>query len=79
MIILLPPHTAESVSGYMDGYGIIKLAAVSSFTRAVSTCVGQPVCNKLTILLQGCYKVATNLKVCHNLVPNWLFLYGIHC
>ena len=41
MIILLPPHTAESVSSYMDGYGIIKLAAVSSFTRAVSNCVGQ--------------------------------------
>ena len=39
--ILLSRHTAESVSGNMDGYGIIQLAAVSSFTPAISTCVGQ--------------------------------------
>ena len=41
MIILLPPQTAESVSGYMNGYGIIQLVAASSFTPAVSACVCQ--------------------------------------
>ena len=41
MIILLPCHTVESVSGYMDGFGIIHLAAVSRFTPLVSTCVCQ--------------------------------------
>ena len=39
VIILLPPQTAESVSGYMNGYGIIQLVAASRFTPAVSACV----------------------------------------
>ena len=41
VIILLPWQTAESVSGYMDGFGIIHLAAASIFTPSVSTCVCQ--------------------------------------
>ena len=41
VIILLPPQTAESVSGYMNGYGIIQLVAASRFTPAVSACVCQ--------------------------------------
>ena len=41
VIILLPPQTAESVSGYMNGYGIIQLVAASRFTPAISACVCQ--------------------------------------
>ena len=41
VIILLPPQTAESVSGYMNGYGIIQLVAAPRFTPAVSACVCQ--------------------------------------
>ena len=41
IIIFIYNISEESVSCYMDGYGIIQLVAASSFTPAVSTCVCQ--------------------------------------
>ena len=64
MIILLPPHTAESVSGYMDGYGIIKLAVVSSFTRAVSTCVVSTLPNISAVARISFREVLSQCRAC---------------